>query len=121
MKLVADVNVSRRVVERLRALGFDVVRVSEVMDARSSDEAILSYARQCGAVLISHDQDFGALLAVTGASGPSFLNLRVSQVDAARLTGAIVSVLRATQTDLDAGAVVTLDDSGVRVHRLPIE
>ncbi|MBN1606672.1 MAG: DUF5615 family PIN-like protein [Polyangiaceae bacterium] len=121
MKLVADVNVSRRVVEQLRLLGFDVVRVSEIMDPRSSDEAILVEARQRGAVLISHDQDFSALLAITGADGPSLLNLRVSEADAARLTEAIAVVVRVAEPDLRAGAVVTLDDSGARVHRLPIE
>ena len=121
MRVLADVNISRRVVERLKALGCDVVRVSEIMDPRSSDHEILSEARRRGAVLVSHDQDFGAILAVSGAVAPSFINVRVSYVDAERVAQAIAGVLRATESDLLAGAVVALDDARVRVHRLPLD
>ena len=121
MRLLADVNVSRHVVSHLRALGCNVTRVSEVMDAHSSDDEIIAEARRRGAVLLSHDQDFGAILAVTGAIDPSFINLRVSYVDAERLAQAIAAVLRATEADLLAGSVVTLDHGSVRVHRLPLD
>ncbi len=119
MKYIADVNVSRRVVESLRALGFDIIRVTELLDARSSDQTILSEAARLHAVLISHDH-FGALLAITGATSPSFVNLRLSEVDATRLAASIEQVLRATHEELSSGAVVTLDDNGVRVHLLPL-
>jgi predicted nuclease of predicted toxin-antitoxin system len=121
MKLLADVNVSRHVVSRLKALGYDATRVSDIMSPRSSDNEIISEARQRGAVLLSHDQDFGAILAITGAVDPSFINLRVSYVDTERLAQAIAAVLRATEADLLAGSVVTLDDVGVRIHRLPLD
>lgn len=120
MRFLADVNVSRRVVERLRSIGFSVVRVSEIMDPRTPDLEIISEARLRGEVLISFDQDFGAILALSGATSPSFLNVRASWVDVERLTTAIATVVRMTQEDLEGGAVVTLDDSGFRVHRLPL-
>jgi predicted nuclease of predicted toxin-antitoxin system len=120
MKFLADVNVSRRVVEQLNAWGFDVTRVTSVLDARSSDRAILAETARRNAILISHDQDFGALLAVSGASSPSFVNLRLSEVDVSRLAASIARALRATHEDLTLGAIVTVDDGGVRVHRLPI-
>jgi predicted nuclease of predicted toxin-antitoxin system len=120
MRFLADVNVSRRVVERLRSLGFEILRVPEIMDGRSPDQEIISEARRRQAVLISHDQDFSAILALSGATDPSVINLRVSSVDAERLAHAIAVVARATEEDLLAGAVVTLDDAGVRVHRLPL-
>ena len=121
MRLLADVNVSRHVVSRLKALGYDATRVSEIMNPRSSDHEIISEARRLGAILLSHDQDFGAILAITGAVDPSFINLRVSYADAERLAQAIAAVLRATEADLLAGSVVTLDDAGVRVHRLRLD
>jgi predicted nuclease of predicted toxin-antitoxin system len=121
MKLVADVNVSRRVVELLREQGVDAVRVTEFMDARSTDEEILSEARARQAVLLSFDQDFSALLAVGGLAAPSLINLRVAEVGAVALAHLVLAVLRATEEDLRAGAVVTIDNSGVRVHRLPLD
>jgi predicted nuclease of predicted toxin-antitoxin system len=120
MRFLADVNVSRHVVERLKSQGYSVIRVPEIMDPRTPDQEIISEARQRGAIVISFDQDFGAILAISGATTPSLVNLRVTYVDADRLAKAIVAVVRMTETDLLAGAVVTLADTGVRVHRLPL-
>jgi predicted nuclease of predicted toxin-antitoxin system len=69
--------------------GVDVTRVSEITDPRSTDAAILDEARRRDAVIISHDQGFGALLAVGGAARPSVLNLRVSYVEPQRVAAAI--------------------------------
>ncbi len=71
--------------------------------------------------MISHDQDFTAILALSGATQPSLINLRVSSVDASRIASLIVGATRAAEADLRSGAIVTIDDAGVRVHRLPIE
>jgi predicted nuclease of predicted toxin-antitoxin system len=120
MKFLADVNVSRRVVEQLQVAGFEAIRVTDIMDGRSPDQEILSEARSRRAVLISHDQDFSAILAISGASAPSLINLRTSSVETEQLVRAIVTVVRATEEELRAGAVVTVYDAGVRVHRLPL-
>lgn len=120
MKFLADVNVSRRVVARLREEGFDIVRIPEILDARTSDEDIIAEARRRGAVVISHDQDFTAILATTGATEPSLINIRVSEVEVESLARRIAAVLRFTGQDLEAGAIVTVDDRGVRIHRLPV-
>ena len=120
MILLADVNVSSLVVGRLRADGLDVVRVGDVLGIRASDEEIVAEALRLGAVIVSRDQDFSAVLATTGASRPSLVNLRTAEVDAARVAARIVAAVRALQDDLTSGAIVTIDDGGVRVHRLPI-
>lgn len=120
MKILADVNISPRVVTRLREEGFEAVRVGAAIAVTSSDAEILAEAARSGAVVLSRDQDFSALLAVTGASGPSLVNVRLSSVDQDFLGARIVEVIRVTVPDLIAGAIVTVDDAGVRVHRLPI-
>lgn len=120
MKLLADVNVSRRVVERLRALGVDVHHVPDLLDPRTADIDILALARREGAVLVSFDQDFGALLAASGERQPSFLNLRLSAVTVEGLAFRLHAVLSAFADDLAEGVIVTLDDEGLRVRRLPV-
>ncbi len=120
MKLLADVKVSRRVVERLRVAGVEAVRVPEVMAARAADADIVAEAALRGAILVSHDQDFSAILAAGRAIGPSLVNLRVSTVDADRHGAVILAALAAAAEDLEAGAIVTVDDRGMRIHRLPI-
>ena len=120
MNFLADVNVSRRLVEGLRTRGLTIVRVPELMDARATDQEIIAEARRRSAVVISFDQDFGAILAVTGATKPSLLNLRVSRVDVDSLATTILAAIKATEADLMAGAIVTIDDARVRVHLLPL-
>jgi predicted nuclease of predicted toxin-antitoxin system len=120
MKVLADVNISPKVVARLRDAGIDAVRVSDVLDPRASDEEVLAEAVRSDAILISRDQDFSGLLAATGATKPSHVNVRVSVVDPDRLAALLVSVLTATAADLSAGAIVTVDDARTRVHRLPV-
>lgn len=120
MRVLADVNVSRHVVTRLRASGFDALRVPEVLDPRAADADIIACALRIDAVIVSHDQDFTNLLAATGASRPSLINRRVSYVDAARLAASIATVLLSAGADLARGAIVTLEDGGFRIHGLPV-
>jgi predicted nuclease of predicted toxin-antitoxin system len=120
MKLLADVNVSQLVVERLRSRGIDIARVTEFMNPRAPDTEILAEAKRRHAVLVSFDQDFSAMLAIGGEIEPSLINLRVTDVDTERVAQAIVGVIEVAGDELVAGAVVTVDDAGVRIHRLPL-
>ena len=120
MTLLVDVNISPLVAAELRQLGVAVVRVGEVLDIRAPDENIVAEAVRLGAILVSRDQDFAAILATTGATRPSLVNVRVSEVDPGRLARAIASAVEALRDDLAQGAIVTLDDGGLRVHPLPV-
>ena len=120
LKLLADVNISALVVARLRDAGVEVTRVVEIMDRRASDAEIVAAARQRDAVLLSHDQDFGALLAIAGANKPSLINLRTSSVDVDFLTRCILRALATAASELSQGAIVTMEDGGMRVRGLPI-
>jgi len=120
VKLLTDVNVSGAVVERLRELGWDVVRATEHVPPESDDESVLALATKLGAILMTRDQDFPALLARSRAAQPSVLNIRCSTVDAVSLASLGARVLRVAGGGLPGGAIVTLDDGGARVHRLPL-
>jgi predicted nuclease of predicted toxin-antitoxin system len=120
VKILADVNVSRRVVERLRERGFSVVRVSDVVDPRSRDADLISLARTMQAVLVSHDQDMSAILALSSASQPSLINLRVTRVDVDVLSATLETVLTQARDELVAGAVITVEDDSMRIRPLPI-
>lgn len=120
MKVFADINVSVAIVAGLRALGHDVTRVDGFLPATATDAEISSLARAHQAAVLTRDQDFAALLAMTGGTAPSIVNLRHSRTDSEFLVRLLDEVLRAHDADLVAGAVVSIDDGGVRVHELPI-
>jgi predicted nuclease of predicted toxin-antitoxin system len=120
VKLLLDVNLSPQVVAHLRVLGADAARITDFLDPRAPDDEVLAEARRQSAILVSQDQDMTALLATRGATGPSLVNLRVSEVDPEKLAMLIVAALGSAALELARGAVVTIDDGGMRVHELPI-
>ena len=61
MKIVADENIDRQIVDRLRADGHDVLYVAE-LNPGIDDEAVLLRSRGSNAVLLTADKDFGELV-----------------------------------------------------------
>jgi predicted nuclease of predicted toxin-antitoxin system len=108
------------VIGLLRRSGFAVERVTDILNARSSDLEILAAARASEAVLLTHDQDFSSILASSGATGPSLVNLRTVSLDPEFLAGCVARALHEAAVAIASGAVVTVEDGGIRIRRLPI-
>jgi len=97
------------------------VHWSTVGDARAADRELLAWAAARDHVVFTHDLDFGALLALTGAAGPSVVQVRGAlDLLPAALGGRVVATLEAFEAELARGALVTLDGSLERVRVLPI-
>lgn len=71
-------------------------------------------------VVFTHDMDFSALLAVTGATGPSVLQIRAQDVLPESIGHDVVRVLTMRADVFAAGAIVTIDKVMSRVRVLPI-
>lgn len=71
MRFLLDQNLSPKVAAPLRAAGHDVTIAREVGLSAASDDVVMATARLEGRVLVSADTDFGAILAVSGATSPS--------------------------------------------------
>lgn len=61
MKIVADENVAKPIVDRLRQAGHEVMYITEISPAIADDE-VLKVASQGGALLLTDDKDFGELV-----------------------------------------------------------
>jgi predicted nuclease of predicted toxin-antitoxin system len=61
MNFIADENIDRQIVERLRYDGHDVRSVAE-MDPGISDDEVLDMASRESAILLTADRDFGELV-----------------------------------------------------------
>lgn len=61
MRFLADENISRLVVERVRASGFDVTSVAAISPG-ASDNDVLATASSENRILITEDRDFGELV-----------------------------------------------------------
>ena len=66
MRFLADMGISPRSVAYLRNLGVDAVHLHELGLDRLPDAEIVRKARREGYVILTHDLDFGELLAISG-------------------------------------------------------
>ena len=100
--------------------GIKAIHWSNIGDPRASDEEILNYARDNEYVVFTHDLDFGALLALTHSSGPSVIQARTQNVDPEHLSDMIIKVLLEFKAQIEAGALIILDEGKLRVRILPL-
>ena len=75
---LVDANLSPRVATLLTATGYDAVAVRDLGLATAPDDDILDRALADDRVIVSHDTDFGTLLAVRRQTKPSFVLIRSS-------------------------------------------
>jgi predicted nuclease of predicted toxin-antitoxin system len=120
MKLLLDQNLSAAAAEILRATGVDVFHTREVGLARADDPDILVWCREQERILITLDADCHALLALSGATAPSIVRIRIEGLRDEALADLIRRVIEATADDLRRGSAVTVSVTSIRVHRLPL-
>jgi predicted nuclease of predicted toxin-antitoxin system len=121
ISILIDMNLSPAWVKILSQLGNTAVHWSMVGDPRATDREIMDWARSNGYVVFTHDLDFGTILALTLAQGPSVLQLRTNNVLPDHVSDVVVAALQQHATDLAAGAIVVIDESNSRVRLLPIK
>lgn len=80
----------------------------------------MAWARQHGHVVFTHDFDFGTLLALTRAEGPSVIQVRTQDVTPSAIGALVVNALRQFEATLESGALVVLDEARARARILPI-
>ena len=121
LDFMANMNISPYTVKNLREKGWNIVRVSELMDAGSKDIEILKYAREHNKVLITQDLDFSALLAVGGYEKPSIINLRLENARPDYVTNRIIATVSELEKELELGIIVRVDEVSARYKSLPID
>ena len=118
MKILIDMNLSRGWVTFLREKGHDVEHWSKMGKQDAPDGDIVSAARVGGYVVLTCDLDFGNILAMSGNTNPSVIQLR-SLSTLPRFTGELVSAaITVAEADLDAGAILTLEPGRTRLRSL---
>jgi predicted nuclease of predicted toxin-antitoxin system len=120
MKLLLDMNLPPRWVELLNKAGFEAVHWSTIGPGNAADVEIMTFARQNGYVLLTHDLDFGAMLAATRGQKPSVVQLRSENLSIEVIGRSVIDALHEVATDLEDGALVTIDPGRTRVRVLPL-
>ena len=120
MKLLLDQGLPRTAAKLLRVAGFDTVHVGDIGYATVKDAAILQLATAEQRVVVTLDADFHTLLALSAASTPSVIRIRIEGLRAEAVAALIQSVVAQCEQELAQGAVVTAQEGRLRVRRLPL-
>lgn len=120
MKLLLDQGLPRSTASLLRAIGIDTVHTGEIGLATADDESIIQVARQQERVIVTLDSDFHALLALSGADKPSIVRIRIEGLRAEALATLLQALLEERSSELDKGALMTVQLKRVRIRFLPI-
>lgn len=119
MKIVIDMNLSPQWVEVLNAAGYESVHWTDIGAPNAPDREILLWTRSKGFVVFTHDLDFGAILAATGADSPSVIQLRTQNISPKRLGKLVISAFKQFEELLHQGALVSIDEKRARARILP--
>ncbi len=120
MKFLLDQGIPRDAGAELREMSYECVHVSEIGMWSAPDTEILRCAAEQGATVVTLDADFHAILAISGASKPSVIRIRMKSMDAVRTVQAIRTAMAAFHTELQRGALVTVKQRKTTCHQLPI-
>ncbi len=121
MKFLLDQGLPRSTVQYLQVSGISAEHVGDLGMAEASDSTILSNADEKGAVVVTLDSDFHALLALSGASSPSVIRIRLEGLKGEDVARIILEVIKAIQSDLIDGAAATVTDRRLAIRRLPLK
>ena len=71
-------------------------------------------------IVVTLDADFHALLALSHAKGPSVIRIRIEGLRAEPLVDLLQDVLQRSEDDLKNGAMISVQESRIRIRRLPV-
>jgi predicted nuclease of predicted toxin-antitoxin system len=121
MRFLINMNLPRELGKRLGELGHQWRHVGDIGMAEASDDEVIAKAREAGEVILTHDLDYGNLLAFSGEPSPSVITFRLRDVSVSSLIDQITSSWPRLEEPLVQGSVVIFSDVAIRIRRLPIE
>ena len=118
LRILVDMSLSPGWTLALSRPGLQAVHWSAVGDPGAPDREIMAWAVAHDHVVFTHDLDFGTMLALSQAAGPSVIQVRARDVLPETLEGTVIAAIRQHERELASGALVVEPGRG-RVRLLP--
>jgi predicted nuclease of predicted toxin-antitoxin system len=120
MRILIDMNLSPRWVDVLADAGIECIHWSSVGETTASDSFIMAFAKGAGYVVLTHDLDFGSILAATHGDKPSVIQIRSGTLSTAAIGPFVVKTLIQMEGEIESGALLTIEPPRARIRLLPL-
>lgn len=120
MRFLADMGVSQKVRNWLRASGHDAVHLRDEGLQRLPNGEIFQKASSEQRIVLTFDLDFGEIVAGSGGQIVSVILFRLRNAKADFVIQRLDDVLTHSKDELTRGAIVLVEDARHRVRHLPI-
>lgn len=107
-------------VQYLSESGHDAVHWAQIGAHDAPDAEVMNWAAAEDRVLLTSDLDFGANLASSGNSRPSVVQLGTDLLGPSEAGPELLDALARLETELGAGALLSVDAKRARVRVLPL-
>jgi predicted nuclease of predicted toxin-antitoxin system len=121
VNFLLNMNVNRDMTAQLEKRGHVCRHVGDIGMNRATDTEIVLEAKRTGEVILTHDLDYGHLLAFSGEKAPSVVILRLRDLRTDEVVSRLETVWKEVEAALMDGAIISLSDKSLRIRRLPIE
>ena len=120
MNFLLNMNIRREMIPPLQGRGHVCRHVGDIGMSRAKDVEIVAEAKRTGETILTHDLDYGHLLAFSGESAPSVIILRLRNLQTDEIISRLDSVWSEIESPLRNGAIVSISDKSLRIRNLPI-
>jgi predicted nuclease of predicted toxin-antitoxin system len=120
VKLIIDENLPPSWVAYLTPAGHEPLHWRQIGKPGDPDEIIFQYAKENACIILSQDLDFTRMLALSGESLPSVIQLRVDCPLPEHIGKEVLFVLESFASELNSGCLVSIDIDTRRLRLLPL-
>lgn len=121
MKFLLDENMPPSLAHKLKSIGYETRHVIEIGYNSTADFKIAELAASTGEIIITHDTDFGTILALSGANKPSVILFRWQIISLHTVFQFLEKYLIELENDLNQGCLIAVDDNKMRIRPLPLK
>ena len=114
MRFLLDMGISPETASFLRKHCHDAVHLYEQCLKRLSDSEIIEKGRNEGRTVLTHDLDFSRIIALTGASLPSVISFRLSDMRPESVNHYLTEALSRFSKQIEKGAIDSITEAQIR-------
>jgi predicted nuclease of predicted toxin-antitoxin system len=121
MRFLLDMGLARSTAAYLRDQGHDAIHLRDQGLQKLDDNGIVAKPLHEERIILTHDLDFGRIVALSHGELPSVITFRLSNMQPDQVNWHLAHVLTQFAEPLESGSLISVTDRALRVRPLPID